>query len=102
MKLSLIFSVASTLIGTAALTAQPLIVQFHADRTSVTKGEKITLTWKVEHADTVVLTPDVGRALRTSDTVAVAPQANLTYTLTARDKRGRVSRPAEIRIQVFS
>jgi hypothetical protein len=70
---------------TEAATLLVRIVEFRADRTSITSGESVTLSWIVENprgSDPVMIAPGVGRVAPRSS-LRVTPKATTTYTLTA-------------------
>lgn len=68
------------LLGT--LQAAPKILYFKADPVTVARGEAATLSWSVENANEVRITPDIG-TVGAAGTVAVYPTETATYTLTA-------------------
>jgi hypothetical protein len=65
----------------------PRIVTFTANPTSILVGDQSTLTWNVENADTITITPTVGTVTATGSR-AVTPAATTTYTLTATNRFG--------------
>jgi hypothetical protein len=81
---------ASTSVSTAA-PAQVRILQFSANPASVQSGQVSTLTWVVENATTVTITPGIGNVDAHSGSVSVTPTATTTYTLTATGSSGTVN-----------
>lgn len=59
------------------------IVSFAANPPSVQPGQASTLTWEVQNADTVTISPGVGSVNKTNGSTSVSPTQTTTYTLTA-------------------
>lgn len=81
----------------------PRIIRFTGAPTSIVAGEKSTLVWQVENADTVSIQPALG-TVQLTGTQDVSPLQTTTYTLTATNKAGNqtatvtiaVGQPAKI------
>ena len=61
------------------------IVDFRADKESIIETEKVVLSWKVENATTVEISPSVGE-LKKQKKVDVYPKSTTIYRLTARNE----------------
>jgi len=81
---------ASTSVSTQA-PAQIRILQFSANPASIQGGQVSTLTWVVENATTVTISPGIGSVDARSGSTAVTPNATTTYTLTATGPTGTVN-----------
>jgi hypothetical protein len=81
---------ASTSVSTQA-PAQIRILQFSANPASIQGGQVSTLTWVVENATTVSISPGIGSVDAHSGSTAVTPNATTTYTLTATGPTGTVN-----------
>lgn len=68
----------------------PVIRSFAATNASVETGAPLTLSWDVQDATSVVISPGVG-AVAAVGSAQVAPVANTTYTLTAANESGSAS-----------
>ncbi len=68
---------------------KPRILRFTGSPLEIVAGEKSTLTWQVENADSVTIT-GLG-TVQLSGTQDVTPANTTTYTLTATNKQGSVS-----------
>jgi len=79
----------STTSGTTAGNAR--IVQFNAIPAAIQPGQNSTLTWVVENAFSVAITPGVGNVNPGSGSVTVAPAQTTTYTLTANGPQGLIT-----------
>jgi hypothetical protein len=69
--------------------ANPAITSFTASSTSITAGTPVTLSWQVNGASYVIVSPTVGATRGTSATVS--PSATTTYTLYATNAFGRTT-----------
>jgi len=74
--------------NTAPTGANPQIVSFGASGTNVSAGTSVTLSWQVNGAAYVIVSPGAGALRGTS--VSVFPTATTTYTLYATNAFGRV------------
>lgn len=89
--------------GTQTLTVpvtapppKPTINSFTATPTTVVAGRSTTLTWAVNGATSLKITPGIGAVTGTS--VAVTPTANTTYTLTATNAGGSVTKKVSVTV----
>ena len=69
------------------LTAKPKIVYFKTDRENIISGVEITLNWKVEGADEIVINEGIG-IVKESDSITVKPNSERNYKITATNKFG--------------
>jgi len=67
----------------------PVILNFSASPTSLSKGQPVTLSWHVSGAQYNIISPTVGAVRGTS--VAVVPSATTTYTLYSTNEYGRTT-----------
>jgi hypothetical protein len=65
----------------------PRIVAFTANPMTILAGDSSTLSWNVENADTITISPTVGTVSATG-TRSVTPSATTEYTLTATNRFG--------------
>ena len=68
----------------------PTITSFSADRTEITAGESVTLSWQVEGAKSFVLEP-VGQVESSASSFADTPDKTTTYILKATNDAGTTS-----------
>ncbi|MGA1863886.1 MAG: discoidin domain-containing protein [bacterium] len=79
-------------------TKLPEISSFSADPNSIESGQSATLSWKTTNAVNAKISPDVGD-VDESGSMKVSPNQTTTYTLIARNKKGKeVKSEAEILI----
>jgi len=88
---------ASTSVSTAS-PAQLRILQFSANPATIQPGQSSTLTWVVENATAVTITPGPGSVDAHSGSVSVTPATTTTYTLAATGPGGQVN--ATVTVQV--
>jgi hypothetical protein len=69
--------------------ASPQISSFAANSTSVSAGTPVTLSWQVNGASYIIVSPQVGAVRSTS--VVVTPTQTTTYTLYATNAFGRTA-----------
>jgi hypothetical protein len=84
----------SAVSNTSVTTASPTAVQitsFTASPATVTAGQCSTLSWSVQNATSVAITPNVGNVDARTGSVSVCPTATTTYTLTANNANGPAS-----------
>ncbi|MBX3737841.1 MAG: hypothetical protein KF715_14190 [Candidatus Didemnitutus sp.] len=95
-----LLAVATTLFGApAARAALPVIYAFNQSGTgTINVGESVTLNWSVSNGAQVSISPDVGPITGTE--VTVTPSATTTYTLTAKNSSGSVSKSKKITVIV--
>ncbi|WP_233810167.1 glycosyl hydrolase family 79 C-terminal domain-containing protein [Paraburkholderia sp. HP33-1] len=82
-------SVASTLLtacGGSDIETDP-IAQFSADKTTVSQGQAVTLSWSAPNAQSVTLS---GVSATPASSAVVVPAQSTTYTLTATNSSGGV------------
>jgi len=75
----------------------PQIVSFLADPTQIQPGNDSELSWEVNDADSVSISPGIG-SVSASGTRSVSPGATTTYTLTATNSNGTVSAQATVTV----
>ncbi len=75
----------------------PVINSFTASLGSIETGDSVTLSWNVDDADTLSISPDVGKV--TGSDVAVKPGKSTTYTLTATNTDGSDDASVKIMVQ---
>jgi uncharacterized cupredoxin-like copper-binding protein len=83
-------STATTSVTTVT-PGQVTVVQFTANPASITAGQSSTLTWVVQNATSVTITPVLGSVNASSGSSAVSPTTTTTYTLTATGPGGTVN-----------
>jgi hypothetical protein len=75
----------------------PSIHSFSADRTPILKGGTITLSWSVEGASKIEISPSPGEVTGTS--VQVSPQSTTSYVLRATNSHGSTnSQPVKVEV----
>jgi hypothetical protein len=67
---------------TVRVAAQPHVVDFRADPPSITPGQAVTLTWKIDDATSVLIEPKLG-IMQLNGSVNVTPGRTTTYRITA-------------------
>lgn len=77
--------------------AAPTINSFTASPSSVSAGSSVTLSWDVNNASYVIVSPQVGAVRGTS--VSVSPGQTTTYTLYATDQYGRTMATVTVNVQ---
>lgn len=77
-------------------TGLPRIIRFTASPTSIIAGEKSTLVWQVENADSVTI--DTLGTVQLTGTQDVSPAQTTTYNLVATNKQGSVSSQVTITV----
>jgi hypothetical protein len=77
--------------------AAPLITSFTASSISISAGTQVTLSWLVNGATYVIVSPDAGAVRGTS--VSVAPAQSVTYTLYATNAYGRATATVSITVR---
>ncbi|MCB2188700.1 MAG: hypothetical protein KQJ78_19955 [Deltaproteobacteria bacterium] len=76
----------------------PVISSFAGPTASISPGGNATLTWSVQDASQVTISPDVGAVDPVQGSTVVTPQITTTYTLTATNSCG--SETASVVVQV--
>lgn len=74
----------------------PVITSFTANPETVESGEEVTLSWDVENAESLRVSPGIGAV--TGSSITVEPDESTTYTLTATNDDG--SNTANVRVTV--
>ena len=64
-------------------------VTLSLDNTTITTGTSATLTWTIEDAASVEITPGIGTVSPTDGSIIVAPTQDTTYTITARNSNNK-------------
>ena len=75
----------------------PVISSFTASSRTIELGDEVRLSWDVENADTLRISPDVGTV--TGSSVVVEPDETTTYTLTATNDDGSDQASVRVRVQ---
>jgi hypothetical protein len=83
-------SSATTTVSTLSPT-QVQIVQFSANPATIQAGQQSTLTWVVNNATSVSISPNVGNVDPRTGSVSVSPGETTTYTLTATNANGSLT-----------
>ena len=78
-------------------TNPPRIIRFTAAPTQIIAGQKSTLSYQVEGADTITINPGVG-SVQATGTSDVTPGTTTTYTLIATNKAGSSTAQATITV----
>ena len=78
----------------------PVIGQFTVNPSWIASGERSTLSWQVEGADSVVIDNGVGAVSVSGGIIEVSPETNTTYTLTAVNGGGVVSAEVTVGVDV--
>jgi hypothetical protein len=68
----------------------PIIDFFLVDVNTITEGESVKLSWQVNDADTVTITPGIDE-VDSSGSQTVSPGETTTYILTATNSAGSVT-----------
>ncbi|MBI2512530.1 MAG: hypothetical protein HYV96_11155 [Opitutae bacterium] len=76
--------------------APPSIASFTAMPDAIVAGQSSTLAWSVSGADALSISPDVGAVTGTS--VSVSPAASTTYTLSATNAGGTVTKTVSLAV----
>lgn len=69
----------------------PVIETFTADPSAITAGESVTLVWRINGATTVRIDPGIGN-VDPAGNKTINPDASTTYTISAANASGTVSR----------
>ena len=78
--------------------AQVSIQQFLANPASIQAGQSSTLTWVVQNATSVSISPGIGSVNATSGSTSVTPAQTTTYTLTATGPSGTVNQSVTVTV----
>lgn len=93
-------SAQATVLVTAAGPSAPTIASFTASPSSIPPGGSATLSWTVSGADSISISPGIGAV--TGSSITVTPGATTTYTLTATNTAGSVTRTATVTVNSTS
>ncbi|HTI71882.1 MAG TPA: hypothetical protein VMF06_18040 [Candidatus Limnocylindria bacterium] len=77
-------------------TAKPTIASFAASPGTVDTGAPVTLSWSVTNAKSLSISPGIGAV--TGASVVVTPASNTTYTLTATNPKGSVTKAVSVKV----
>jgi PKD repeat protein len=88
----------SVLVPVVPPGPKPAIVSFAAAPATITAGQSTMLNWSVSGADSLSISPGVGAVSGSS--VSVSPLATTTYTLTAKNINGSVTKKASVTVNV--
>lgn len=77
--------------------ARPKIISFSSRPSTITVGEKTTLSWQVSDAHTVLLNDE---AVSDSTETVSPPAGNITYTLSVKDEQGKEWEKKSVTVQV--
>lgn len=69
------------------LTSKPKIVYFKTDRETIISGVEVSLSWKVEGADEIMINEGIG-IVKESDSISVKPNSERDYKISATNKFG--------------
>jgi hypothetical protein len=84
-------------VTVVAPSAPPTIASFTATPAAIIAGGASTLAWSVVNADNVSIDQGIG-AVAATGTRIVNPAADITYTLTATNSTGSVTRTAKVSV----
>lgn len=73
----------------------PSILFFTADKTEITEGETVNLSWSIQNSTTVSITPSVGE-VSSQESIEISPNQTETYVLIAENNDGNVTDSIEI------
>ncbi len=76
----------------------PVIAAFTASPEAIDLGSSTTLSWVVEGADEITISPDLG-TVGSESSETVSPGSTTTYTLRARNGNGNVSRSVTVHVR---
>lgn len=89
-------SVTQVTVNAAPPPPVPVIESFTAVPSTISRGESATLNWTVTGADSLSISPEIGSVTGTS--IAVNPTQTTTYTLTASNTYGPVTRNVTVNV----
>lgn len=85
-------------VGSDAGNGLPLIAAFSASPEAIDAGSASTLSWSVEGAHEITISPDIG-TVGSEGSETVQPTSTTTYTLRAANSEGSVSRSVTIHVR---
>jgi hypothetical protein len=88
----------SITITVAAAAEKPVINSFAADRTSIISGEYAILEWDISNATSMNIDNGVGSVETLTGTKSVFPTTTTTYTITASNSGGSVTKSVTITV----
>ncbi|MBI5423178.1 MAG: hypothetical protein HZA32_03770 [Opitutae bacterium] len=91
-----VVSHSNTQLTVKPATPAPAITSFTADPATIVRGSSTTLTWNVTGADTLSVSPGIGAVTGTS--VPASPTATTTYTITATNTGGSVTKDVVVTV----
>lgn len=68
----------------------PSITTFEANPPFIDSGQSVSLSWNIQNATSVNISPDVGAVAAESGSVVVTPSETTTYTITASGESGPI------------
>jgi uncharacterized cupredoxin-like copper-binding protein len=92
-----LMATASTTVSITVPTSV-LISQFLANPASIQPGQSSTLTWVVQGATSVSISPGIGNVNANSGSTSVTPAQTTTYTLTATGSGGTVNQSVTVTV----
>jgi hypothetical protein len=78
--------------------ARPVIEYFRVDKSTVVKGENVTLSWKIDNADNASIDNGVGKVNKSAGTATDKPSKDTTYTLTATNSGGSTTASVSVSV----
>jgi len=90
-------SSATTSVSTAT-PQQVQVLQFTANPANIQAGQSSTLTWVVQNATSVTISPGVGSVNANSGSTSVSPTQTTTYTITATGASGTVNQAVTVTV----
>jgi hypothetical protein len=75
----------------------PTINSFTASPTSVSQGQRTTLSWDVSGATTITIQPEIG-SVGPSGSLTLTPNATISYTLTVSNEAGSTTGSATVNV----
>jgi len=84
-------------VWTFSTRSLPEIEQFEANRSLLNLGEPVVLCWSVSNAKEAEIEPEVGEIPLRGE-MKLAPEENVTYTLTARNFAGEVNSSVDVAV----
>jgi hypothetical protein len=76
----------------------PVIDSFTATPSTINEGESATLSWSISDADSATIDNDIGPVDPVSGSLEVSPLSTTTYTLTATNDNGSVTRKVTVNV----
>lgn len=86
-------------VWTFSTRALPVIEQFEANRSVLDAGDSVVLSWSVSNAKEAEIEPEVGEVSLRGER-KLAPEENVTYSLTARNFAGEAKSSVEVAVLV--